>query len=341
MIRKVSQSRRKLYRITVFLSSLFFFFCQFPCGSIASEKVYLHHDLLSVCFADDREGWACGRWGTMLYTEDGGLNWIRQQTGTDFTLNCVIFADSKCGWAVGDGGTIIHTVDGGKNWLQQESPVPFYLMGAHFADTQTGWIVTERTHILYTNNGGKDWVIQFHDTDYILKSVSFCDDSNGWAVGEYGFIYRTSNGGLTWEHQAGKFEYDYLKDVINAGNFLFDVVAVDPLTAWVAGIDGYLAKTEDGGVSWNTVSGGIPKRHLFGIAMDGQGNIILSGDKLLLAGGDEGRAFIVPEIQPSVRYGWLYGVSRRGEMGFAAVGRQGWIYLSDSKGISWHKTRGK
>ncbi len=293
-------------------------------------------DLFSVNFATAQEGWACGRWGAMMHTSDGGRTWQKQATGVEDTLSSVSFVDAKSGWAVGDEGTILHTADGGKSWQRQKSPVPYFLMAVQFVTKEKGWIVTERTNILHTEDGGKTWAVQFQDQDFILKSLSFCDERTGWAVGEYGYIYHTTDGGKTWTHQAGEFGFSEETGDVVGGSYLFDVAAVNPQTAWVVGIDGYVAQTTDGGKTWVKRMEGVPKVHLFGVNAGPQG-VWITGDATLLASTDGGARWQAPRVTPSIQYGWLYRVGRRATEGFVAVGQAGWIYRADGKGMAWSK----
>ena len=295
----------------------------------------LYDDLFSVSFPTEKDGWACGRWGTILHTSDGGKTWVRQNTGVDYSLSSIFFVDSKHGWAVGDEGTIIHTQDGGKNWEKQKSPVPFVLMDVSFVTPLKGWIVTEQTHILYTDNGGKTWGIQFKDKDFILKAISFCDQLNGWTVGEYGYIFHTKNGGITWEKQAGKFEISTSTGEPEGGNILFDVVAIDPQTAWAVGIDSYVIKTVDGGRTWQQIKIDVPKTHLFCIYAGKKETILIGGKGIFLSSADLGKTWKIPLFKPPITYDWIYGVSRRGDSGFVTVGRNGAVYLSSS--TFWQK----
>jgi photosystem II stability/assembly factor-like uncharacterized protein len=309
--------------------------------SLVSEITYaqqqggLKQDLFSASFPNEQQGWACGRWGTVLHTEDGGQNWVHQDSGIDYTLSAITFSDTRKGWAVGDRGTIIQTEDGGQNWVKQKCPVEYFLMDVCFVNDQKGWAVTEWTNILHTEDGGKNWQVQYSEADYILKSVSFCDAFNGWAVGEYGYTYHTSDGGLTWEHQAGSFALSDEVFELVGENTLFDVCAVDPMTAWAVGIDGYVTKTIDGGATWQKVAASVPKTHLFGVAADDNGTVVTGGTGLLVISSDDGQSFSVPKVDPPVKYGWIYGITLRGKEGFAAVGNESWIYLSDKKGGSW------
>jgi len=319
--------------LKIMCSILCFIYCLGPDILDARNKLY--DDLFSVSFPTEKYGWASGRWGTVLHTADAGKTWIRQESGTDFSLSSIYFLDSKNGWAVGDEGTIIHTTDGGKTWEKQKSPVPFYLMKVYFVTPLKGWIVGERTHILSTVDGGKIWNIQFKDEDFILKSISFCDPLHGWAVGEYGYIYHTSNGGATWEKQAGTFKISSDTGNVEGGIFLFDVVAIDRQTAWAVGIDGYVIKTLDGGKTWEEVAIGIPKTHLFCIVSDRANKILIGGKGVFGASNDKGKTWQNIALNPPVTYGWLYGLAYRGSSNFVAVGWEGAIYLNTSS--SWHR----
>ena len=299
----------------------------------------IRNDLFSISFPNEREGWACGRWGTVLHTDDGGKSWILQDSSTDYTLASIFFTDPQNGWAVGQGGTIINTSDGGKSWVKQKCPVDYFLMGVCFVNEQKGWAVTEWTTILHTEDGGKKWQIQFTGIDNILKSVSFCDTLNGWAVGEYGYIYHTSDGGLNWEEQAGLFYISEKDGDIKGGNTLFDVRTIDPVRAWVVGIDNYIARTQDGGTIWEKIeTPDIPKTRLFGICLDSdEGTILIGGKDVLLVSQDGGKRFIGPKVDPPVIGGWIYKITPLGSEGFAAVGNNGGIYLGDRKGMNWKR----
>ena len=297
-------------------------------------------DLFDVCFpsatqGDDalNMGWACGRWGTILHTQNHGRAWQRQSSGTDMTLAGIWFTDEKYGWAVGDEGTILHTRDGGQTWQHQASPVQGFLMDVHFVNRSIGWIVTEKTMVLHTVDGGQTWQVQFRDGDFILKAISFCDEQTGWAVGEFGYIYHTRDSGKTWEQQAGCFDISDETGEILGGTFLFDVTAINPDTAWVTGMDGYVARTTDQGKTWTPLpreASGIPATHLFGISSDGSGRLLIAGNAVLLNSAFGWNAdFQRLAVNSRLKYGWLYGVARTGPGKFVAVGKGGWIYLVD------------
>lgn len=306
-------------------------------GPPAGTGPVLQQDLFAVSFPSQTHGWACGRWGRILHTSDGGVTWSVQASGTDYTLTGISFLDEQTGWAVGDKGTILHTLDGGRTWNLQQSPVDLYLMAVCFVDRSNGWIAGERAHILHTQDGGQTWTVQFQGPDVILKGISFCDPEHGWAAGEYGYIYHTCDKGVRWEHQAGWLRVSEETGDVDAGTSLFAVRALSPSTAWVVGMEGYAAVTKDGGHTWLERTDKIPKAHLFGIWADLRGTVLLAGNGLLMASSDGGETFQAVSAEPPVIYGWLYGLSPKGEDGFAAVGRGGWIYLSDGAATSWRR----
>ncbi len=321
---------RFLFKQLIFIIYILIFFIYCFTSYVMGAQQKLYEDLFSVTFPNEKVGWTCGRWGCILHTTDGGKTWVRQKSGTDYTLSSIFFVDPKKGWAVGDGGTILHTTDGGKNWVRQKSPVPYFLMKVYFVTPLKGWIVTEQTHILSTDDGGNTWYIQFKDVDLILKSISFCDLFHGWAVGEYGFIYHTRNGGKSWEKQAGKVKISEVTGDIEGGNFLFDVMAISPKIAWAIGIEGYVIKTVDGGKTWREVLTGLRKTQLFCIASNKKGSIVIGGNRTFSSSSDNGQTWKSPEFKPPIQYDWIYGISRRGNSGFVAVGAGGAIYLNTS-----------
>jgi len=287
-------------------------------------------DLFSIFFADAQNGWACGRWGTVLHTADGGKAWEVQKSGTQNTLSAICFVDPINGWAVGNSGTIIHTADGGKTWENQDSPVPFYHMDLCFVSPLKGWVVSEKTHILSTSNGGKTWEVQFSDEDYILKSISFQDENHGWAAGEFGHLYHTTDGGLTWKKLAGGSYIDENTGDLKGGSFLYDIAGIDDDTAWAVGIEGRGIITRDSGATWNVIQTGAPNTQLFSVCTDRHKTLIIAGKGVCLFSENSGVTWRQAQFSPPIDYTWIYDVSTAGGSSFAACGEEGHIYVGSS-----------
>ncbi len=79
--------------------------------------------LEDIFFLDDKQGWAVGENGIILYTNNGGDTWREQTSGTEEKLRSIQFVDKHVGWAVGGDfgvGVILSTSNGGKKWDVQQ-----------------------------------------------------------------------------------------------------------------------------------------------------------------------------------------------------------------------------
>jgi photosystem II stability/assembly factor-like uncharacterized protein len=63
-------------------------------------------NLLSVAFANDKNGWVIGWNGTILRSGDGGRSWIGQESGTRANLYG-LSASKKGVWVVGAEGLVL------------------------------------------------------------------------------------------------------------------------------------------------------------------------------------------------------------------------------------------
>jgi len=66
--------------------------------------------------------YACGSYGLMFKTSDGGDNWILHSVPTPQSLNSIYFFNDTKGFAVGDSGTILFTSNGGVTGVDEEEP---------------------------------------------------------------------------------------------------------------------------------------------------------------------------------------------------------------------------
>ncbi|MBC8042686.1 MAG: T9SS type A sorting domain-containing protein [Rhizobacter sp.] len=79
-------------------------------------------DLLSVEFVDETIGYACGKNGVILQTNDGGLSWRQQPSGTTADINDIAVSANGTGNAVGSGTTALITNNGGNPVLSVSAP---------------------------------------------------------------------------------------------------------------------------------------------------------------------------------------------------------------------------
>ena len=128
-------------------------------------------ELTSVCFLDERTGWIVGDRGVVLRTDDGGANWIAQESGVGCRLNSVCFLDPARGWIAGgyydpyvhrSRGVVLTTTDGGATWQLASSALLPALRSLRMTSTLEGWAVGDRSEFLQsslflTRDGGKTW----------------------------------------------------------------------------------------------------------------------------------------------------------------------------------------
>ncbi len=209
---------------------------------------YTPFQLKSVYFISATQGWTVGNHGTILTTNNGGINWTAQTSGTSNDLTSVYFTSASQGWAVGYNGTIITTSNGGINWTAQTSGTTQPLYSVHFTSPTQGWAVgggnVVSGTILTTINGGSTWTVLASNL-LPINSIFFTSSMQGWAVGSGGVIRTTSNGGSTWTTQTSG-----TTDQLNSVYFL------SPTQGWAVGFGGTIITTSNGGNTWTAQTSG-------------------------------------------------------------------------------------
>jgi photosystem II stability/assembly factor-like uncharacterized protein len=115
--------------------------------------------------------WAVGDRGLILSSEDGGIRWKQQESGTTFPLRDVYFADPMRGWAVGYGiqpfsrrpyGILLMTSDGGKKWNYVPQPFLPPLHGICRTESGNlivwgGWSIPLGSSVFESIDMGRTW----------------------------------------------------------------------------------------------------------------------------------------------------------------------------------------
>ena len=156
--------------------------------------------------------------GGIFKTDDGGLNWSRQNsadydTSSSFA-NVVYFWDENIGFAQGDpinGEFELYvTQNGGDNWTQVPgNNIPNPLGGEYGYTRQIEvvgnnvWFTTNKGRIYRSSDNGNNWdVFQSPIVDFgsaeVNGNISFGDSQNGILIDNSTNVFRTENGGETW-----------------------------------------------------------------------------------------------------------------------------------------------
>lgn len=217
-------------------------------------------DLRAVTFATDALVWAVGADDAIVHSEDAGLTWTDQVTGTvDASFNDVRFASASEGWVAGDEGLLLHTDDIGITWdtVALGHLDPLYTID--ITPSGNTAFTAGRFTIMKNISGKNDWSNLTSNSENLpsLHAIEFVSPTIGWAVGQSGNIIKTVDSGATW---------NYLNRQDNT--WFYDVQFLDSLTGWVVGHHGshpytpYIMRTDDGGHNWTAYSSMIDTTNL-------------------------------------------------------------------------------
>jgi len=271
------------------------------------------------------QGWAVGRFGLILHTENGGRAWTPQQSRTSSPLTAVSFANDHAGFTVGGSGTILTTSNGGTVWQQRHSGTEEHLLSVYALSSSSAFVVGAFGTLLSTTDGGQTWIehsLSWHEliprvvdkVGYLqphLNAVYFYDWTTGWIGGEFGAILHTRDAGRTWAPQR------HGPDLPPIEGLAFR----DRRKGYAVGQQGTALTTTNGGSSWRNTDAGTAE-DLFALAL---------GSKVAVAAGDGVLLRVEPgesKWEPVSGFSenrWLSDVAV-GESAVVAVGQAGVIH---------------
>lgn len=298
--------------------------------------------LNDIHFVDCQIATAVGEFGTIIRTTDGGLSWVKQESGVLEHLNRVVFLDALFGFVVGNAGTILHTTDGGWNWNKQTSGTTKALLGVSFSDIYNGTAVGNGSTIVHTSNGGLTWEIQPPPTSYRqYTDVFFTDSNNGTITGIHrdfgdggreisGCILHTTDGGATWTVQ----QY--------TSGGMHEVCFADYNIGLIVGSEPNILRTTDGGTTWTASSIGTTLQ-LHDVALfDALNGILVTGARYEVRGAkarvfsttDGGLTWTNQQSDSTMIFRRVVFCSPTNGIG---VGYGGILYRTTDIGKTWHE----
>jgi photosystem II stability/assembly factor-like uncharacterized protein len=187
--------------------------------------------------------------GKIYRTTDGGNSWTEvEDVGQG--LNAVTFVGGgPIGYAVGDGKSMLGTDNGGQTWSPRALAGPAEtpkLVGIDCADPLTCLIaVNDGRSVLRTTDGGLTATAVTPSSEAIF-AVAFASLTRAVGVGGAGATVVSDDSGMTWSPIGERF----------LGTGFVRLRATNAEIAHMAGPDGTIARTLDGGQNWFTV--GVP-----------------------------------------------------------------------------------
>ena len=114
--------------------------------------------LNAVSFISPNVGIAVGLENQILYTNDGGTNWVNRSDLVYHRWWSCDIKESGNAWAVGKDGKVAYSTDFFENWIYQNSGQSGELWKVYFIDDNEGWIlgggIGNPGLILHTTSGG-------------------------------------------------------------------------------------------------------------------------------------------------------------------------------------------
>ena len=254
------------------------------------QTVYPTSDnLTDVKFVSRDKGWVIGWHGTILYTEDGGNNWVLQESGTTRALNSIFFIDEKNGWIAAAKGMLLHTDNGGKTWaILRVGPENSMLYRVHFVSPKEGvaagndFSKGKMEGILFkTTDGGKTWE-QIPSSFKTVQDIFFMDMKTGYLLADYK-VFMTEDGGKTWEGSQVLIEKKSPEMMLSQASLMDTkgrIWFADRRQGWASvsySLGTQIYHTDDGGKTWKfRFSGGIRSYNPPPIGPGGRGGVSIA-----------------------------------------------------------------
>jgi photosystem II stability/assembly factor-like uncharacterized protein len=197
---------------------------------------------------------AVGERGIVALSDDRGASWRQAPSPVSVTLTMVRFADDQHGVAVGHGGTVLTTDDAGTTWRLRLDGRRLAALAKAAATTPAAQQDAER---LLADGPDKPFL-----------DVLQWDAKRLLAVGAYGLAFYSADGGESWA--------PWMDRLPNPKALHWYVARRAGNTLLLAGEQGLLARSDDGGQTFQTMSSPY-KGSWFAGELRADGQTVLAG----------------------------------------------------------------
>ena len=313
--------------------------------------------LRGLCVVDSETVWASGSGGTVIKTVDGGHHWenvsVPDAENLDFRDLHAFDSRTAVLLTAGQPARVYRTDNGGSTWgLQFEHPNKKSFFDAiSFFDHQHGIAmsdpVDDRVLLIETLDGGETWkelpaarrpIKEKGEAGFAASGTNMrvVGDSVYIALGGAEKDQSEDSSRVVVSHdRAHSWAAASVPMPRNASSGVFSMVFIDPQNAFVVGGDylnqserqGIAARSQDGGKTWVTPSGKLPRGYRSGVALGRMKN-----QAFLVAVGPKGT-----DISWDLGQNW----SAASDQGFHAVqfttdGTVGWASGADGALGRWN-----
>jgi photosystem II stability/assembly factor-like uncharacterized protein len=208
-------------------------------------------------------GWLVGTQGLMVNVETNGDSRGYPLASTE-NLNGIACRYSGEAWVAGTHGTLLYTDDAGKSWRPQPVPTSTELRALATQDAGPVFVAGDGAFLASTDTG-QHWT-ELSDGTVSFRSIAAAQQADGvLALSQDGLLFAVDNNQL---HQRGSF----------AGARAL-AISPDGQTAIIVG-DRMISRSTDGGVSWQSLSGGNATFDAVRLGEDGEAFAVGSGGAL-------------------------------------------------------------
>ncbi len=197
--------------------------------------------LYGIDFLTSTEGWACGYWGNLYGTRDGGNSWTKTEFEGQPHFWDIAFLSTGVVLACGEKGALYRNENSGGVWQKINLNNTDAFWKLHVYDDGHIWLCSYYGSLYVSNDRGKTWISRLQNPSYYLNSVSFVSPEEGWVAGENGLILHTVDGGGAWEA---------LDTNLPANARPRDIIMSDSMHGRLVTIGGQILSTSDGGKRW-------------------------------------------------------------------------------------------
>lgn len=189
--------------------------------------------------------------GESMLSFDGGTTWSVQSAFPERPYRRLIFVNTQTGYAIGGGPTDkpVKSTNGGLNWTSMSASIDTTKYGLDFINVSTGWMMGFGGFIQKTTDGGTTWFSQSNPS--VTTKTIWCTDAidanNVFASASDNTILRSTNGGAVFTLLPTVF-------TPSTDDFRF-IKFINSTTGFITGERQRMARTTNGGVSWDSVYG--------------------------------------------------------------------------------------
>ena len=191
-------------------------------------------------------------------------------------------------WAVGlqdtnSVGMILYTDDAGDTWKRQGDSTMFYgidVINVWAIDHQNAWIICSSNKIFRTLDGGNTWIPVLAPVipgDPRLSGISILNNTTIWISGEHGTVYHSNDAGNNWTvYDSSFFHSGLMQGILTITEQIIYVVGQFNT---VSGSFGFIARTLNGGTTWDSISlpGNFNRYFWIGVAATDPDHVLIYG----------------------------------------------------------------